>query len=217
MWRGGILTVEMIIAIDGPAASGKGTIAKMLAKKLNILCLDTGAIYRAIAVCDLRGKDYRTSQIEIQCGADKQTLVYLDGEDITSQIRTVAVGARVPVLALDPAVQDRVHQIQHQTAHDQSLVVEGRETTSVAFPQADFKFYVTASLEERAHRRHRDFIGKGENISYEEVLKLTAERDRLDMEREVAPLIKVPGAKEINTTGRQADEVVDEMLAIILK
>lgn len=211
------LRLNMIIAIDGPAASGKGTIAKMLAKKLNILCLDTGAIYRAIAVCDLRGKDYTQSNIEIQCGADKQTLVYLDGEDITNQIRTVEVGARVPVLALDPAVQDRVHKIQHATARDQSLVVEGRETTSVAFPHADFKFFVMASLEERAHRRHRDFIQKGENISYEEVLRLTAERDRLDIERDVAPLIKVPDAVEIDTTGRQADEVVDEMLSIILK
>lgn len=207
----------MIIAIDGPAASGKGTIAKKLAKKLNILCLDTGAIYRAIAVCDLRGQDYTQSKIEIQCGADKQTLVYLNGEDITQQIRTVEVGARVPVLALDPAVQDRVHQIQHATADNQSLVVEGRETTSVAFPHADFKFYVTASLEERAKRRHYDFVQKGENITYEEVLQLTAERDRLDMEREVAPLIKVADAVEFDTTGRKADEVVDEMLSIILK
>lgn len=207
----------MIIAIDGPAASGKGTIAKMLAKKLNILCLDTGAIYRAIAVCDLRGQDYTQSKIEIQCGADKRTLVYLDGEDITQQIRTIEVGARVPVLALDPAVQDRVHQIQHATADNQSLVVEGRETTSVAFPHADFKFYVTASLEERAKRRHYDFVQKGENITYEEVLRLTAERDRLDMEREVAPLIKVADAVEFDTTGRKADEVVDEMLSIILK
>ncbi|MBQ7973589.1 MAG: (d)CMP kinase [Clostridia bacterium] len=207
----------MIIAIDGPAASGKGTIAKKLAQKLNILCLDTGAIYRAIAVCDLRGKDYTQSQIDIQCGADKKTLVYLDGEDITGQIRTVEVGARVPVIALDPAVQDRVHKIQHATANHQSLVVEGRETTSVAFPHADFKFFITASLEERARRRLSDFIQKGENITYEEVLRLTAERDRLDMEREVAPLVKVPDAVEIDTTGRQADEVVDEMLAIILK
>ena len=207
----------MIIAIDGPAASGKGTIAKKLAQKLNILCLDTGAIYRAIAVCDLRGKDYTQSQIDIQCGADKKTLVYLDGEDITGQIRTVEVGARVPIIALDPAVQDRVHKIQHVTANHQSLVVEGRETTSVAFPHADFKFFITASLEERARRRLSDFIQKGENITYEEVLRLTAERDRLDMEREVAPLVKVPDAVEIDTTGRQADEVVDEMLAIILK
>ncbi len=208
---------RMIIAIDGPAASGKGTIAKKLAKKLNILCLDTGAIYRAIAVCDLRGLDYRTSQIEVQCGADKQTLVSLDGEDITQQIRTVEVGAHVPVVALNPAVQDRVHEIQHKTAHQQSLVVEGRETTSVAFPNADFKFYITASLEERARRRLNDFLQKGEKITYEEVLRLTTERDRLDMEREVAPLVKVADAIEFDTTDRQADEVVDEMLSIILK
>ena len=207
----------MIIAIDGPAASGKGTIAKRLANRLNILCLDTGAIYRAIAVCDLRGIDYRQADIKIQCGADKRTLVALNGEDITDAIRTVAVGERVPVVALDPAVQERVHQIQHATASDQSLVVEGRETTSVAFPHADFKFYVTASLQERARRRLNDFQKKGEKVTYEQVLQLTAERDRLDMERDVAPLVKVPDALEIDTTNRGIDEVVDEMLSIILK
>ena len=207
----------MIIAIDGPAASGKGTIAKRLANRLNILCLDTGAIYRAIAVCDLRGIDYRQADIKIQCGADKRTLVALNGEDITDAIRTVAVGERVPVVALDPAVQERVHQIQHATASDQSLVVEGRETTSVAFPHADFKFYVTASLQERARRRLNDFQKKGEKVTYEQVLQLTAERDRLDMERDVAPLVKVPDALEVDTTNRGIDEVVDEMLSIILK
>lgn len=208
---------SMVIAMDGPVASGKGTISKILAQKLNFLCLDTGAIYRAIAVCDLRGKDYRKSQIEIKCGTDKRTLVYLDGEDITSEIRSVEVSARVPVVAVDPAVQERVHQIQHQTASNLNLVVEGRETTSVAFPHADFKFYVNASLQERAKRRYQDYLARGEKITFEEVLQATEKRDQMDMEREVAPLVKVPDAIEFDTTGRVADEVVDEMLAIILK
>lgn len=207
----------MIIAIDGPAASGKGTIAKMLAKKLNILCLDTGAIYRTITLCNLRGRDYTRSNIEIKCGPDKQTLVYLDGENVTDLIRSVEVGTHVAVISSDPLVQDRVHSIQHQTAQNQSLVVEGRETTSVAFPDADFKFYVMASLEERARRRYLDFKNKGEEITFEKVLELTAKRDHLDMEREVAPLVKVPDAIEFDTTGRQPHEVVDEMLSIILK
>lgn len=207
----------MVIAMDGPTASGKGTISKLLAKKLNFLCLDTGAIYRAIAVCDLRGKDYRESDIQIQCGADKKTLVFLDGEDITTEIRSVAVSKHVPVVAMDPAVQYRVHQIQHQAAQNLDLVVEGRETTSVAFPDADIKFYITATLEERARRRYGDFIQRGEKVSYEQVLAATKERDRMDMERKISPLIKVPTAIEIDTTGRMADEVVDEMLSIILK
>ncbi len=208
---------SMVIAMDGPTASGKGTISKLLAKKLNYLCLDTGAIYRAIAVCDLRGKDFRKSQIVIKCGTDKRTLVELDGEDITTEIRSVAVSKHVPIVAANPAVQDRVHQIQHQTARDLDLVVEGRETTSVSFPDADFKFYVNATLEERARRRYRDFQQRGETIAFDEVLQATAERDRMDTERDVSPLIKVPDAIEIDTTGRIADEVVDEMLAIILK
>lgn len=212
-----MLIIKMIIAIDGPAASGKGTIAKLLAQKLNVLCLDTGAIYRAIAVCHLRGLDYSRADLRIKCGADKRTLVFLDGEDITEEIRSVTVGRLVATLAVHQAVQDKVHEIQHQTAADQSLVVEGRETTSVAFPHADFKFFVTADVNERARRRHADFLKKGEDISFEEVLRLTKERDRMDIERDIAPLIKVPDAIEIDTTGRQVQEVVDEMLQIILK
>lgn len=207
----------MIIAIDGPAASGKGTIAKILAHRLNIMCLDTGAIYRTLAIANLRGLDYRTCQVEVKCGTDKNTMVFLNGEDVTNEIRSVHVGTHVPVLAMDPAVQDRVHSIQHQTAANQSLVVEGRETTSVAFPHADFKFFVTADVNERARRRHADFLRRGESIAFETVLQLTKERDRLDFEREVAPLVKVPDAIEIDTTGRNVDEIVDEMLGIVLK
>ena len=207
----------MVIAMDGPVASGKGTVSKVLAKKLNYLCLDTGAIYRAIAVCDLQGKDYHQSNIEIKCSPDKRTLVYIDGEDVTTLIRSIEVSNHVAVVAMRPDVQDRVHQIQHATAGNFDLVVEGRETTSVAFPDANYKFYVTASLEERAQRRYMDYLRRGENITLEEVLAATKERDRLDMERTVAPLVKVPDAIEIDTTGRMADEVVDEMLAIILK
>ncbi len=207
----------MVIAMDGPVASGKGTVSKVLAKKLNYLCLDTGAIYRAIAVCDLQGKDYHQSNIEIKCSPDKRTLVYIDGEDVTTLIRSIEVSNHVAVVAMRPDVQDRVHQIQHATAGNFDLVVEGRETTSVAFPDANYKFYVTASLEERAQRRYMDYLRRGENITLEEVLAATKERDRLDMERTVAPLVKVPDAIEIDTTGRRADEVVDEMLAIILK
>ena len=207
----------MVIAMDGPTASGKGTISKLLAQKLNFLCLDTGAIYRAIAVCDLCGKDYHQSKIEIKCGPDKRTLVSLDGEDITTEICSVAVSKHVPVVAMNPAVQERVHQIQHQTARNMDLVVEGRETTSVAFPQADFKFYVTATLEERARRRYHDFIERGEPMSFEKVLAATKERDRMDMQRKDSPLVQVSDAIVIDTTGRVAHEVVDEMLAIILK
>ena len=207
----------MVIAMDGPTASGKGTISKILAQKLNYLCLDTGAIYRAIALCDLRHQDYQHCQIQIKCSPDKRTLVFLDGKDITTEIRSVGVSDHVPVIAMQPDVQARVHQIQHETAGNFDLVVEGRETTSVAFPDADYKFYVNATLEERARRRYADYLRRGENVTPETVLAATKERDRMDMGRALSPLVKVPDAIEIDTTRRTADEVVDEMLSIILK
>jgi cytidylate kinase len=214
----------MVIAIDGPTASGKGTIAKLLAKKLNFLCLDTGAIYRGITVFFLRmgkPKNFETllpaAKIEIRCDGEKNTLVFLDGEDITEEIRSAAVGATVPIIALHEFVQNRVRQIQYFTAQKNDIVVEGRETTSVAFPNADYKFYMTADLDERARRRHADFVRRGEKLTFEEVLAMTAERDRLDTEREKSPLIKVADAIEIDTTGRTAKEVVDKIASVVLQ
>jgi cytidylate kinase len=216
----------MVIAIDGPVASGKGTVAKLLAKRLNFLCLDTGAVYRGITVFFLsNGKpkpaDFERllpgADIEIKCDAEKNTLVFLNGKDITQDIRTVEVGSAVPEIARYEFVQHRVREIQYKTARDNDLVVEGRETTSVAFPNAEYKFYLTADLDERSRRRHAEFIKKGEKLSFEKVREMTAERDRLDITREISPLIKVADAVEIDATKRTVHEVVDEMAAVILK
>jgi cytidylate kinase len=221
----------MVIAIDGPAASGKGTVAKLLAQRLNVLCLDTGAIYRGITVFFLSQfahgslpfdnivfeKRLKDADIKIKCGKDKETIVFLNGTDITKKIRTGIVSDAVPVVSLNKFVQDRVRQIQHAAAKNNDLVAEGRETTSVAFPNADYKFYLDADIEERAKRRMTEWIQNGENVTFEETLERTKQRDLLDMTREFSPLIKTPDAAIMDTTGRDPNEVVDEMVKIMLK
>jgi cytidylate kinase len=219
----------MVVAIDGTTASGKGTVARMLAGRLNISYLDTGAIYRAITVFFIAegfnpnafdagvfaGK-LEGADIQLKCDESKRISVFLDGEDITERIRDNRVSAAVPVLAQLQFVQDKVHQIQHDYAKDTSLVVEGRETTSVAFPDADYKFYFDVDIDVRANRRLRDLRNKGDDISLEEVRAQIERRDYLDFTRDISPLIKVPGAIEIDA-GKTPDEVVDEMMSYIVK
>jgi cytidylate kinase len=220
----------MVIAVDGTTASGKGTVARLLAEKLDISYLDTGAIYRAIAVSFIYGgfsldgfdkgefeRRLKNTDIKLKCGADKRMLVYLNGQDITGVIRDNNVSTTVPILAQLDFVQDKVHKTQTQYAGENSLVVEGRETTSVAFPDADYKFYFDADINIRAKRRQNDLSKKGEIVPFEEVLKQIRERDRLDFERELSPLIKVPDAIEIDGTEMTPAEMLDKMLEYIVK
>ena len=216
----------MVIAIDGTTASGKGTVARMLAKDLNIDYLDTGAIYRAIAVFFIKEdynldyfdqmkfeKELPLAQIGLESGDDKKLRVFLNGEDITDQIRDNRVSITVPVLAKLKSVQDKVHQIQHEYAGKNSLVAEGRETTSVVFPDADYKFYFDGDVIVRARHRLQDLQKKGETVEFETVLAQIKERDRLDLERELSPLVKVKDAIVIDGT----DMTPQEMLAEVKK
>jgi cytidylate kinase len=219
----------MVIAIDGTTASGKGTVARMLAERLNISYLDTGAIYRSLAVFFIKrgfmlesfdktefAAELASARVKLEYGADKKLRVFLNGGEITDIIRDNTVSTTVPILAQLDFVQDRVHQIQHEYAGENSLVVEGRETTSVAFPNADYKFYFDADINVRAKRRLADLKRKGEEVSFEKVLEQIKERDRLDFERALSPLVKVPDAVEIDGTIKTPDEMVDEMLRYIV-
>ena len=214
----------MVIAIDGTTASGKGTVARMLAKELNISYLDTGAIYRAIAVFFIKRdyslnyfdaaafeKELASAQIQLENGPDMRLRVFLNGEDITEEIRSNRVSTTVPVLAQSAFVQEKVHQIQHAFAGTNSLVVEGRETTSVVFPNAEYKFYFDGDVIIRARRRLADLERKGETVDFESVLAQIKERDRLDFERDLSPLVKVPDAIVIDGTNMTAQEMLDEM------
>lgn len=215
------------IAIDGTTASGKGTVAKMLARKFGYLCLDTGAIYRGITVYFLNHevdisdpiaihRAVGDIDIDVRC-VDGNTLIFLHGVDITKQIRDNAVSTTVPQIARIPEVRSLVRQIQTKVGESNTLVCEGRDITSVVFPKALFKFFLTASVEERARRRWNDLTKTGESVPLSVLKEQIAERDRADMSREVSPLVCVKGAVYIDATKVSAFEVVRRMERIITK
>ncbi|MDR0383875.1 MAG: (d)CMP kinase [Christensenellaceae bacterium] len=211
----------MVIAIDGTVASGKGTVAKLLAKKLNFHYLDTGSIYRAITVLllnsSLTDKNWQDKEVKklldsakIEIKADK---ILLNGKDITERIRDNEISCSVAVFGRSVLVQDKVHEIQHQFAQNNDLVVEGRETTSVAFPNAQYKFYMDCDVDLRAKRRYNDLMrtAKDSNVTLEEVKKQIEERDFLDKTRKISPLVMVKDAIYIDGAG-SPEEVAAKIL-----
>ena len=214
-----------VIAIDGPVASGKGTVARMLSRKLGIICLDTGALYRGIAVyfidnkidetnVDARNKALGEIQLDVKC-VEGVTVVLLNGVDVNKRIRDNVVSVRVPQIAKLPEVREKVRIIQQQIAGATSLVCEGRDITSVVFPYARFKFYLTACAKMRAQRRFDELTAKGEDVSLHELEQQIRDRDHADMTRETSPLICVPDAIKIDATHITAYEVAKKMEQII--
>lgn len=211
------------IAIDGPCASGKTEVAKAIGKSLKILVVDTGAIYRALTlyclehnvdIYDESSVIRNTKDVDVHLAHDN---VYLEGKNVTNEIRSAEVSKATAVVAKIPDVREKVTTIQRSLASKQSVVMQGRDITSIVLPDAEVKIYLTATPEERAHRRQRDLIAKGENISFEEVLKSINERDRADMTRDVSPLIKTEDSIEIDSTNLTLKEVVQEIIDIARK
>ena len=215
------------VAIDGPVASGKGTVAKMLARKLGILCMDTGAIYRGVTVHFIDNEidindpiSYNRAlgdiDISVKC-IEGATFVFLHGEDITARIRTNEVSVRVPQIAKLPEVRAKVLLVQQQVASGSSLVCEGRDIASVVFPNARFKFYLTASVRQRALRRFNELSNRGEKVTLEQLMQQIADRDHADMTREKSPLVCVPNAIKIDASRVDAYTVAKRMEKIITK
>ena len=213
----------MIVTIDGPAGAGKSTVARRLAAVLDIAYLDTGAMYRAIALRAIRARapwddqEWLTQlaeEAELQMECDRDGVrVRLDGEDVTEAIRTMEVNASTGRVARVPGVRTVLVRQQRQIGRRLgSLVTEGRDQGSVAFPDADIKFYMDADVEKRAERRLLELRADGEEVTLQHVLANVQERDRTDSERSTAPLTVPAGAIRMDTTNLSIAEVLDRVL-----
>jgi cytidylate kinase len=213
-----------IIAIDGPASSGKSTTAKLVAKKLGFVYLDTGAMYRAITLKALRNgidpqdvkelsKTARNSKLDLieENGVNK---VLLDGEDVTELIREPKVNRIVSEVSVHKEVRTALVARQKELGKKYNLVTEGRDTTTVVFPGASLKVYLNCNLQERAKRRMLELKNKGINTSIKEQIKELSKRDKIDSERENSPLKKDKEAVIVDTTNLSIEEQVDKVIQL---
>ncbi len=196
----------MLIAIDGPAGAGKSTVARAVADALGFTYMDTGAMYRSIALAELRGaEDPLASEIELGDGH-----VTLDGEDVTDEIRTPEVSARASEIAARPEVRGHLVALQRSMIRNGDYVAEGRDIGTVVAPDAELKVFLTASPEERARRRAEQL-----GVDIEQVLAEQRERDTRDTTREHSPLAPAPDALRVDTTGLGIDEVVAQIARLV--
>jgi len=214
--------MKIVIAIDGPAGSGKGTLAKELAKKFNLVNIDTGATYRCVALkilknnIDLEDKKRiidLSKNIDIDLKSDGR--VFLDGEDVTKEIRSKEVTSIVSPISSIVEVRKNLVEIQRKIASDNNIVMEGRDITTVVFPNAKYKFYLDATLECRAQRRFKENEEKNIDMSYEEVYDNIKKRDYNDMNKEVGALKRTEDQVYIDTTNLTVDEEVEIIKNII--
>ena len=215
------------IAIDGPAGAGKSTIAKLVAKELGFIYVDTGAMYRGLAVHFLKKGIVpgEVEKIEAACEDAKVELgyengvqqVYLNGENITSQLREEAVGNMASVSSAVPAVRAKLLDLQRNLAKEKDVVMDGRDIGTVVLPDANVKIYLTASSKVRAKRRFDELTAKGVSCDMDAIEKDIIERDYRDMHRETSPLKQADDAVLLDSSDLDIDGVVEEMKKIIKK
>jgi cytidylate kinase len=213
----------MIITIDGPAGAGKSSAARSLARRLGFRFLDTGAMYRAVTYAALERHVELTDasalarvarEIDLSVSEDR---VLLDGRDVTTAIRTMEVTAQTRHAADNVGVRSHLVQLQREFAAGSDVVAEGRDQASIVFPHAECKIFLTASEEERARRRHKDLLQRGEQATFDEVLEKQRDRDLQDQSREVGRLFQMPDSIVIDTDGMTPVEVVDLLESVARK
>jgi cytidylate kinase len=213
--------VGFVVTIDGPAGAGKSSVAKRLAKRLKIRYLDTGSIYRAVAyrldrdgISSLEEEKVSESLASARIRIEKEG-IFVDDEDVTGSIRSPRIDRIVSGYAASKAVRGALLGLQREQARYGDLVADGRDTGSVVFPDADIKFFLTASAQVRAERRYKELLRKGEAVVYKEVLAGMHERDNADSHREIAPLLEPEGAVHIDTSSMDEEEVVNQLVFLI--
>jgi CMP/dCMP kinase len=211
----------MIVTIDGPAGAGKSCAARELARRLGFRFLDTGAMYRAVTLAaKQRGLDWADAdrlselahEIRVELDGDR---VLLDGRDVTKEIRTFDITRSIQYAADNPAVRGQLVAWQREAAAGADVVTEGRDQATVVFPHAECKIFLTADEEERARRRHRDLVARGETVTFDEVLAAQHIRDEGDRTRAVGALVKAEDAIEVSTNGLSPQEVVARLEEIV--
>lgn len=211
----------MIVTIDGPAGAGKSTVARGLAKRLGFELLDTGAMYRAVALAGFRaGIDWeqpeKLAQLAGRADIDyRDGRIFLDGEDVSGEIRTSTITKLTKHAANNKEVRQRLVELQREIAQGRDVVTEGRDQGTVAFPDAECKIFLTASPEQRARRRTRDLQAAGEAAEYEEVLAQQNLRDQQDQTREIGGLKAAADAVVINTDDMDQEQVLDQLEQLV--
>jgi cytidylate kinase len=225
MGRGFLQMGRCNIAIDGPAGAGKSSVARMLAQRLGYLHIDTGALYRALTLLVLRKEVdpaeeaaitrlFREAEINMVAGPGGAK-VFLNGEDVTDAIREPIVSENVSLVAQHPRVREYLLTLQRKLAADGGVVMDGRDIGTVVLPNAGLKIFLTASVEERARRRMKELRTQGHKVTYKDILLSIRARDNLDAERPVAPLRAAVDAIPLDTTGKDIDAVVEEILGYL--
>ncbi|MBO6303453.1 MAG: (d)CMP kinase [Selenomonadaceae bacterium] len=214
---------NIIVAIDGPAGAGKSTVSQIAADKLGFTYIDTGAMYRAVAYKALQQKAEVTDELIISVLPDieitlkfenAKTKVFADGKEITAEIRTPEINKIVSKVAALVPVREKLTELQRKMGQNENVLMDGRDIGTFVFPNADVKIFLTASVEERARRRYEELKAKGFDVNLKEIEKDIAKRDKLDSEREMAPLKKADDAILLDTTGLSIDEVVEKIITL---
>lgn len=219
--------MSFIVAIDGPAGTGKGTITKLISKELGLVNIDTGATYRCVALYAIRNNikleeqekiisSLENIEIDMQNENGEQK-IYLNGEDVSKEIRSKEVSQTVSQVSSIKEVRYKMVEVQRKLAEGKDVIMEGRDITTVVFPEANVKIYMDADEKERAQRRYKEMQEKGMQMTYEEVLKNIQIRDKNDKEKEVGALKIAEDAIYLDTTGLTIEEVKEKILNIIEK
>ena len=212
----------MIIAIDGPAGSGKSTIAKLIAEDLGLVYLDTGAMYRLVTLKALNdgilGNLDKIIKMLDNLNIDiKENGFYLDDIDVSEEIRKPVVSENVSDIAAIREVREKMVDLQRKFSESKNVILDGRDIGTVVFPNADVKIFLVADAKERANRRYKELVAKGENVRIEEIYENILKRDEIDSTRKESPLKKADKAIEVDTTSKNIEEVKNEILNIIRK